>query len=208
MPSLVAGHGAGPSTHIRRIAAVLALAFALGAPAVAHAALSVEVRYPFVVFGPGVSVETGAVIKAFSHLEGASVGEGALIGPYARLRPGAEIGSEAHIGNFVEVKKVKERFDGQLVDTNVEYVQGTADIDVDGRTCRINLEYRPDDLGRYVPLVKGRFLSADGKRGRAAAAPPHGVCAPAAGRCAPAARPSVRRPASARTPGTSQRASG
>lgn len=62
---------------------------------------------PFVVFGPGVSVESGAVIKAFSHLEGASVGEGALIGPYARLRPGAEIGPEAHIGNFVEVKKVK-----------------------------------------------------------------------------------------------------
>jgi len=62
---------------------------------------------PFVVFGPGVSVEAGAVIKAFSHLEGAAVGEGAQIGPYARLRPGAEIGPEAHIGNFVEVKKVK-----------------------------------------------------------------------------------------------------
>jgi bifunctional UDP-N-acetylglucosamine pyrophosphorylase/glucosamine-1-phosphate N-acetyltransferase len=62
---------------------------------------------PFVVFGPGVSVASGAVIKAFSHLEGAVVGEGALIGPYARLRPGAEIGPEAHIGNFVEVKKVK-----------------------------------------------------------------------------------------------------
>ena len=61
----------------------------------------------FVVFGPGVRVESGAVIKAFSHLEGAHVGEGALIGPYARLRPGAEIGPEAHIGNFVEVKKVK-----------------------------------------------------------------------------------------------------
>jgi bifunctional UDP-N-acetylglucosamine pyrophosphorylase/glucosamine-1-phosphate N-acetyltransferase len=61
----------------------------------------------FVVFGPGVSVASGAVIKAFSHLEGAVVGEGALIGPYARLRPGAEIGAEAHIGNFVEVKKVK-----------------------------------------------------------------------------------------------------
>lgn len=61
----------------------------------------------FVVFGPGVSVASGAVIKAFSHLEGAVVGEGALIGPYARLRPGADIGPDAHIGNFVEVKKVK-----------------------------------------------------------------------------------------------------
>ncbi|HET6970832.1 MAG TPA: bifunctional UDP-N-acetylglucosamine diphosphorylase/glucosamine-1-phosphate N-acetyltransferase GlmU, partial [Phenylobacterium sp.] len=61
---------------------------------------------PYVVFAPGVKVATGAVIRAFSHLEGASVGEGALIGPYARLRPGAAIGPDAHIGNFVEVKNV------------------------------------------------------------------------------------------------------
>lgn len=61
---------------------------------------------PYVVFAPGVSVATEAVIRAFSHLEGASVGEGALVGPYARLRPGAVIGAEAHIGNFVEVKNV------------------------------------------------------------------------------------------------------
>ncbi|HLK23854.1 MAG TPA: bifunctional UDP-N-acetylglucosamine diphosphorylase/glucosamine-1-phosphate N-acetyltransferase GlmU [Caulobacteraceae bacterium] len=62
---------------------------------------------PFVVFGPGVTVEAGAVIRAFSHLEGCVVREGALVGPYARLRPGADIGAEAHIGNFVEVKKVR-----------------------------------------------------------------------------------------------------
>jgi bifunctional UDP-N-acetylglucosamine pyrophosphorylase/glucosamine-1-phosphate N-acetyltransferase len=62
---------------------------------------------PYVVFAPGVKVLAGAVIRAFSHLEGATVGEGALIGPYARLRPGAQIGAEAHIGNFVEVKNVK-----------------------------------------------------------------------------------------------------
>ena len=60
-----------------------------------------------VVFAAGVEVEAGAVIRAFSHLEGARVRSGALIGPYARLRPGADIGEEAHIGNFVEVKKVK-----------------------------------------------------------------------------------------------------
>ena len=59
---------------------------------------------PNVVFGLGVTVCAGAVIRAFSHLEGAVVGGGALIGPYARLRPGASIGEGAHIGNFVEVK--------------------------------------------------------------------------------------------------------
>ena len=61
---------------------------------------------PNVVFAEGVTVATGAVIRAFSHLEGARVGEGALIGPYARLRPGADIGRDVHIGNFVEVKNV------------------------------------------------------------------------------------------------------
>jgi len=58
----------------------------------------------FVVFGPGVSVESGAMIRAFSHLEGCHVGQGAVVGPYARLRPGAELGDDAHVGNFVEIK--------------------------------------------------------------------------------------------------------
>jgi bifunctional UDP-N-acetylglucosamine pyrophosphorylase / glucosamine-1-phosphate N-acetyltransferase len=59
---------------------------------------------PYVVFGPGVRVEAGAEVKAFSHLEGCLVQAGAVIGPYARLRPGAEIGPGAHVGNFVEIK--------------------------------------------------------------------------------------------------------
>jgi bifunctional UDP-N-acetylglucosamine pyrophosphorylase/glucosamine-1-phosphate N-acetyltransferase len=59
---------------------------------------------PFVVFGPGVSVRTGARLRSHSHLEGATVDCGAIIGPFARLRPGAKIGENAHIGNFVEVK--------------------------------------------------------------------------------------------------------
>ena len=61
---------------------------------------------PNVVFAPGVAVESGAVVRAFSHLEGARVRAGAIVGPFARLRPGADIGEDAHIGNFVEVKKV------------------------------------------------------------------------------------------------------
>jgi bifunctional UDP-N-acetylglucosamine pyrophosphorylase/glucosamine-1-phosphate N-acetyltransferase len=59
---------------------------------------------PYVVFGPGVTVESGARIRSFSHLEGAHVGAGAVVGPFARLRPGAELGDAAHVGNFVEIK--------------------------------------------------------------------------------------------------------
>ncbi|GAB6054137.1 bifunctional UDP-N-acetylglucosamine diphosphorylase/glucosamine-1-phosphate N-acetyltransferase GlmU [Magnetospira thiophila] len=62
---------------------------------------------PHVVFGPGVTVEEGATIKAFSHLEGTTVGAQAQVGPYARLRPGAQIGAQAKIGNFVEIKNAQ-----------------------------------------------------------------------------------------------------
>ena len=59
---------------------------------------------PNVVFGPGVSVASGATIRAFSHLEGCHVGKNASVGPFARLRPGTELGENARVGNFVEVK--------------------------------------------------------------------------------------------------------
>ena len=59
---------------------------------------------PHCVFGPGVSVGEGAVLHAFSHMEGARIGAKASIGPYARLRPGANLAEKVKIGNFVEVK--------------------------------------------------------------------------------------------------------
>lgn len=59
---------------------------------------------PHVVFGPGVRVESGAEIRAFSHLEGCIVRGGASIGPYARIRPGSVVDTNAHVGNFVELK--------------------------------------------------------------------------------------------------------
>ena len=58
-----------------------------------------------VVFGPGVRVEEGAQIKAFSHLEGAFIETGCTVGPYARLRTGTKLGKNAKVGNFVEVKE-------------------------------------------------------------------------------------------------------
>jgi bifunctional UDP-N-acetylglucosamine pyrophosphorylase/glucosamine-1-phosphate N-acetyltransferase len=60
---------------------------------------------PHVVIGPGVRIEDGAIIRAFSHLEGARVAGGASVGPFARLRPGADIAANARIGNFVEIKQ-------------------------------------------------------------------------------------------------------
>ncbi|HTV71355.1 MAG TPA: bifunctional UDP-N-acetylglucosamine diphosphorylase/glucosamine-1-phosphate N-acetyltransferase GlmU [Rhizobiaceae bacterium] len=62
---------------------------------------------PNVYFAPGVSVASNARIRAFSHLEGATVGPNCEVGPFARLRPGADLSEKAKVGNFCEVKKAK-----------------------------------------------------------------------------------------------------
>ncbi|MCI0600532.1 MAG: bifunctional UDP-N-acetylglucosamine diphosphorylase/glucosamine-1-phosphate N-acetyltransferase GlmU [Beijerinckiaceae bacterium] len=59
---------------------------------------------PHVVFGPGVSVGEGTIIRSFTFLEGASIGPNAVVGPFARLRRGTTLAQDVHIGNFVEVK--------------------------------------------------------------------------------------------------------
>jgi bifunctional UDP-N-acetylglucosamine pyrophosphorylase/glucosamine-1-phosphate N-acetyltransferase len=93
-------------------AAALDAGVSMVAPDTVHLAADTKlgrdvVIEPYVVFGPGVTVEEGAVIRSFSHLEGAHVGKGASVGPYARLRPGAQLGTNARIGNFVEVKQAE-----------------------------------------------------------------------------------------------------
>ena len=50
------------------------------------------------------TIGEGAVVRSFSHIEGATVGSDCQVGPYARLRPGAELSAKAKVGNFVEVK--------------------------------------------------------------------------------------------------------
>lgn len=55
------------------------------------------------------TIERGAVIQPFTHIEGQAgkpvlVGALAKVGPFARLRPGAKLGEDVHIGNFVEIK--------------------------------------------------------------------------------------------------------
>ena len=80
---------------------------------------------PNVVFGPGVTVENGARIRAFSHLEGCYISSGAVVGPYARLRPGTELAENVRIGNFVEIKNARIE-DGAKVN-HLSYI-GNANI--------------------------------------------------------------------------------
>ena len=62
---------------------------------------------PHVVIGERVTIEDGATIKSFCHIEGARIGAGATVGPFARLRPGASLATDAHVGNFVEIKQAE-----------------------------------------------------------------------------------------------------
>jgi len=62
---------------------------------------------PNVVFGAGVTIGDRVQIKAFSHIEGATIGAGAVIGPFARLRPGSVLAEDVHVGNFVELKNAQ-----------------------------------------------------------------------------------------------------
>jgi bifunctional UDP-N-acetylglucosamine pyrophosphorylase/glucosamine-1-phosphate N-acetyltransferase len=49
----------------------------------------------------------GSQIKAFTHIEGATIGNNVTVGPYARLREGSELADGSKVGNFVETKKTK-----------------------------------------------------------------------------------------------------
>ncbi|WOI54910.1 bifunctional UDP-N-acetylglucosamine diphosphorylase/glucosamine-1-phosphate N-acetyltransferase GlmU [Palleronia sp. LCG004] len=110
--------------------AALGAGVTLTAPETVHFAYDTRVAQdvtiePHVIFGPGVTIESGARIRAFSHLEGARVAGGAVIGPYARLRPGTDIAERVRIGNFVETKNARIH-DGAKVN-HLSYV-GDAEI--------------------------------------------------------------------------------
>jgi bifunctional UDP-N-acetylglucosamine pyrophosphorylase/glucosamine-1-phosphate N-acetyltransferase len=62
---------------------------------------------PDVFFGAGVTIGDNVHIRAYSHIEGATIAEGAIVGPFARLRPGAVLEQNVHVGNFVEVKATR-----------------------------------------------------------------------------------------------------
>lgn len=90
----------------------LAAGVTMSAPDTVHFAWDTQVGggtviEPFVVFGPGAVIDSGARIRSFSHIEGARVASGAEVGPYARLRPGADLAEGVRVGNFVEVKNVR-----------------------------------------------------------------------------------------------------
>ncbi|WP_426693448.1 bifunctional UDP-N-acetylglucosamine diphosphorylase/glucosamine-1-phosphate N-acetyltransferase GlmU [Sphingomonas sediminicola] len=114
---------------------------------------------PHVVFGPGVEVADGATIKAFSHIEGATIATKAVIGPFARLRPGAKIGEKAKVGNFVEVKKAVLGPGAKA--NHLSYI-GDADVGADANIGAGTITCNYDGFGKYNTVIgKGAFIGSN-----------------------------------------------
>jgi len=76
-------------------------------------------------------VAEGACIRAYSVVEGSTIGVAAMVGPFAHVRPGSDLGRDVRVGNFVETKKVKLGAGSKA--SHLAYL-GDADI---GRDCNI-----------------------------------------------------------------------
>ncbi|HET6941793.1 MAG TPA: bifunctional UDP-N-acetylglucosamine diphosphorylase/glucosamine-1-phosphate N-acetyltransferase GlmU [Sphingomicrobium sp.] len=114
---------------------------------------------PHVVFGAGVEVADGATIKAFSHIEGATIATKAVIGPFARLRPGAKIGERARVGNFVEVKKATLGPGAKA--NHLSYI-GDADVGADANIGAGTITCNYDGFGKYNTLIgEGAFIGSN-----------------------------------------------
>lgn len=114
---------------------------------------------PHVVFGTGVTVGEGARIRAFSHLEGATVRSGAIVGPYARLRPGADIGEDAHVGNFVEIKNATLASGAKA--NHLSYI-GDASVGAGANIGAGTITCNYDGFGKYrTQIGAGAFIGSN-----------------------------------------------
>jgi bifunctional UDP-N-acetylglucosamine pyrophosphorylase / glucosamine-1-phosphate N-acetyltransferase len=114
---------------------------------------------PFVVIGERVTIGDGAVIHAFSHIEGARVGAMASIGPYARLRPGAALAKGAKVGNFVEIKQANI---GEGAKVNHLTYIGDADIGANANIGAGTITCNYDGFFKYRTTIgAGAFIGSN-----------------------------------------------
>ena len=114
---------------------------------------------PHVVFGRGCKVADGAVIHAFSHLEGARIGPSTSIGPFARLRPGAEVEAKARVGNFVEIKAARIEAGAKV--NHLSYI-GDARVGAGANIGAGTITCNYDGFGKYkTDIGAGAFIGSN-----------------------------------------------
>ena len=114
---------------------------------------------PHVVFGPGVEIADGAVVHAFSHIEGARIGPKASIGPFARIRPGTQLAARTKVGNFVELKKA-DVAEGAKVN-HLSYV-GDASVGAGANIGAGTITCNYDGFRKYGTVIgEGAFIGSN-----------------------------------------------
>lgn len=119
---------------------------------------------PHVLFGPGVTIESGAEVLGFCHLEGCHISRGARVGPFARLRPGTELAEDVRIGNFVEVKNAildEGAKAGHLTYLGDAHVGAHANIGAGTVTCNFDgVAKHRTEIGRHAFIGSDTMLVA------------------------------------------------
>ncbi|KRP95947.1 bifunctional N-acetylglucosamine-1-phosphate uridyltransferase/glucosamine-1-phosphate acetyltransferase [Bradyrhizobium pachyrhizi] len=114
---------------------------------------------PFVVIGPGVSIDDGAVIHSFSHITQATIGKKVELGPYARLRPGTSLGDGVKIGNFVETKG--SRLEAGVKVNHLSYV-GDAHVGANSNLGAGTITCNYDGFLKHKTLIgEGAFIGTN-----------------------------------------------
>lgn len=114
---------------------------------------------PFVVIGPGVAIDDGAVIHSFSHVVQATVGKKVSVGPYARLRPGTSLGDGSRIGNFVETKAAT--LEAGVKVNHLSYV-GDAHVGANSNIGAGTITCNYDGFAKHKTLIgEGAFIGTN-----------------------------------------------
>ena len=114
---------------------------------------------PNVFFGPGVTIADNVTIRAFSHIEGATIASGCQIGPFARLRSGSVLDEDVKVGNFVEVKNA--RFGRGAKANHLSYV-GDADVGANANIGAGTITCNYDGYYKYRTVIgPGAFIGSN-----------------------------------------------
>lgn len=98
-------------------------------------------------------------IRAFTHIDGATVASDGIIGPFARLRPGARLAPGVHVGNFVEIKQAGIG-EGSKVN-HLTYV-GDAEIGRDVNVGAGTITCNYDGVNKSLTRIKdGAFIGSN-----------------------------------------------
>lgn len=114
---------------------------------------------PNVYFGPGVTIGKAVRIKAFSHIEGASIANHVTVGPFARLRPGTKLAETSRVGNFVEIKAAEIAKGAKI--NHLSYI-GDASVGADANIGAGTITCNYDGYSKARTVIgRGAFIGSN-----------------------------------------------